>query len=498
MPIRNYPWWNWGETFYGTNSEDVLFGTSYNDTLYGFGGDDYLSGGTGNDTLSGGLGDDTLVGGRGNDRLYGGAGADEMHGGIGSDWVDYTGAVGDAYGNGLVINLATGAGGRGDAEGDTYFSIENVVGSSLGDRIYGNAANNYLYGADGNDVFFGSLGADTLDGGEGDKDQVSYFASTAGVNVDLYSGLGHGGHAAGDTLYNIENVMGSQYSDQLFGDDGDNYFDSFGGNDQLRGYGGDDLLSGGDGADSLYGGDGLDELYAGDGDDWMVGGAGGDHFDGGRGSDWVSYRDDGNGVATANMTGVSVNLADGIGGRGHAWGDTYRDVENVEGTDNTDFMFGNEADNILKSWGGDDVLKGGDGNDMLIAGAGDDRLFGGASADSMYGGNGSDHFVFKEASESTADTFDTIVDWDHQWSWGKGREYDKIDLSAIDANDQIAGNQALEWIDKAAFSEVGQIQQLHGGATTWIRVNLDTDFTDAEMVIKVDQAVDFHDWDFIV
>jgi Ca2+-binding RTX toxin-like protein len=52
---------------------------------------------------------------------------------------------------GVSVNLATGRGFGGTAEGDTYVSIENVYGSSFNDTITGNDGANELYGLDGND-----------------------------------------------------------------------------------------------------------------------------------------------------------------------------------------------------------------------------------------------------------------------------------------------------------------------------------------------------------
>src|SRR4029450_5380676 len=95
---------------YGTdNSEtiDVLDGvTNGYDQIYGFGGDDSIFGLDGNDTLDGG------------------AGADALDGGPGSDTASYN--YSDA---GIIASLSAGVGAGGEAEGETYASMENHGGT---------------------------------------------------------------------------------------------------------------------------------------------------------------------------------------------------------------------------------------------------------------------------------------------------------------------------------------------------------------------------------
>src|SRR3546814_8834206 len=67
--------------------------------------------------------------GDGNDTLIGGSGADTLIGGAGSDTASYAGSSG-----GVTVDLAAGTGSGGDAQGDTLSGIENLTGSSQGDR----------------------------------------------------------------------------------------------------------------------------------------------------------------------------------------------------------------------------------------------------------------------------------------------------------------------------------------------------------------------------
>ncbi|HBB55478.1 MAG TPA: hypothetical protein DCZ49_04750, partial [Hyphomonadaceae bacterium] len=91
---------------------------------------------------------------------------------------------------------------------------------------------------------------------------------TFGFNVNL-------GATSSSTLANFENVTGSDFADQISGDNGLNVLVGGGGDDLLAGLGGDDVLNGDVGVDTLLGGDGNDTLIS-DGLDVLNGGAGND------------------------------------------------------------------------------------------------------------------------------------------------------------------------------------------------------------------------------
>ena len=197
-------------------------------------GDDNVTGNIADNVLEGRDGDDTLLGGEGNDTLIGGPGADALGGDAGSDTASYAGSAA------VTVNLSDGTASGGDAEGDTFTSIENLTGSNHDDTLIGDSSDNVLEGAGG---------ADTLDGGAG-VDTASWAASDLAVSVDLSTGTKSGGHAAGDTLSSIENLLGSRYSDVLTGDAGPNRLDGGAGNDRLEGRAGADTLVGGTGLDT--------------------------------------------------------------------------------------------------------------------------------------------------------------------------------------------------------------------------------------------------------
>ena len=90
-----------------------LFGGSGADSLVGSGLANRLAGGGGADTLGGMAGDDTLFGGDGSDILVGGTGADSLNGGSADDTASYA-----QDSDGVTVDLTTGIGLGGDAEGD--------------------------------------------------------------------------------------------------------------------------------------------------------------------------------------------------------------------------------------------------------------------------------------------------------------------------------------------------------------------------------------------
>ncbi|OQX30979.1 MAG: hypothetical protein B0D94_08465 [Candidatus Sedimenticola endophacoides] len=363
------------DTIRGDDQENLIQGMGGADKLYGRDGDDMLQGGGGNDQLYGDAGDDTLLGGAGNDLMFGGAGADHMDGGEGSDTVSYS-----ASKTGVEADL--GAGGPG---GDTFTSVENLIGSGQDDVLTGDDANNRLVGGGGDDRISGGGGKDTIRGGQGEdvldggagRDTLDYSDSKGGVDVDLATGQVSGGFAEGDVISNFENVAGSKQGDTLSGTDGDNTLDGNQGDDQLAGGAGNDWLIGDQGADTLDGGSGNDVLRGGDGADVMHGG---------EGIDTLDYAD--------SKQGVNVNLETGEASGGFAEGDRFSGMERVTGGRGDDIITGDEQNNYLRGKQGDDTLSGGEGRDSLRGEQGDDVMIGGAGDDVLRGDAGEDTAVF--------------------------------------------------------------------------------------------------------
>ena len=152
---------------------------------------------------------------------------------------------------------------------------------------------------------------------------------------------------------------------------------------------------------------GNDTVYAGSGNDTVHSGAGNDTLYGGSGNDKLR------------------------GGDGH-------DILN--GGSGADQLFGDEGLDLLNGGSGNDTLSGGVGRDTLNGGVDADVLIGGRDADRLIGGYGADTFSFVAATDLGFGHTDVIEDFSRN-------QADKIDLSGIDANDTLRGNQAFRLVD---------------------------------------------------
>src|SRR3954467_6433100 len=146
-----------------------------------------INGTNGGDSLYGGAAADVINGLNGNDTLKGFGGADRLDGGNGIDTVFY----GDSSA-GVGINLATGRGVGGSAQGDTLISIENVFGSHFNYPLPGTSGAHQPHGPDGNAVLTGGGGEDFLEGGSGNDIRVSdvfgHSTLDGGTGDDTFKG----------------------------------------------------------------------------------------------------------------------------------------------------------------------------------------------------------------------------------------------------------------------------------------------------------------------
>lgn len=160
-------------------------------------GADVLSGNAASNNLTGGAGNDTLSGGAGNDILHGGPGADRLLGGDGFDTISYAGAA-----EAIALSLA-GGGTRGQALGDSFSSIERVIGSAFADQIVGSAGADVLLGMAGNDVILAGAGNDTLIGGAG----FDRLAGGAGADAFVFQALSDAGDSILDFVSGADRIL---------------------------------------------------------------------------------------------------------------------------------------------------------------------------------------------------------------------------------------------------------------------------------------------------
>jgi Ca2+-binding RTX toxin-like protein len=355
-----------------------------------------------------------------------------------------------------VFNLNTNPTAQ-NLEGQSTVGGVNFTGNTLDNEITGNvhpitldddfddtlsglAGDDILNGLGGNDVLEGGADDDEVDGGAGNQDHATFSGNVGDYTFEEVSANEirvidqRGGSPDGvDLVRDVEffdfangtfssgavfNFAATNTNDVLTGDSNPNNLDGMGGDDQIFGNGGDDVLTGGNGNDVMNGGTGADTMDGGDNNDQMFGDDGNDTMDGGFGDD------------------------------------------RMNGQDDDDLMFGGAGDDLMFGGSGDDNMFGDDGNDRMFGDAGADRMTGGAGndfitgglgRDQMVGGTGADRFDFNALAESVRGTNRDVVFFERT-------EGDKIDVTNIDANSTVGGNQAFTFIGGAGFSAAGQMR----------------------------------------
>lgn len=191
------------------------------------------------------------------------------------------------------------------------------------------------------------------------------------------------------------------------------------------------------------------------------------------------------------------------------------------GTWEKDLLHGDGKGNSLSGVGGDDTIYGaggndtiwGDGNepwdpggrpgkDALFGGKGDDAIYGGAGKDKITGGLGQDHlwgqagsdtFIYSSLRDSTVDSGGRDLIYGFSRTQG-----DQIDLSAIDANSKVAGNQSFKFIGSAAYHGVaGEVRYATTGGDTHISGDINGDRV-ADFRVTLNQELKMIAADFIL
>lgn len=296
----------------------------------------------------------------------------------------------------------------------------------------GNAQDNRITGNSGNNRLDGGLGADTLEGGAGND---TYVVDNAGDVVTEAAGGG-----TDTVLASVSHALSDHVENLVL--TGTANLDGTGNalNNQLTGNSGSNILDGGFGRDTMSGGLGDDTYIVDDIGDLVI-----EHVDSGHDTvqSSISY------ALTDHVEDLLLIGSGHINGTGNALGNR---------------MTGNAGNNRLDGGKGNDLLDGGTGNDVLIGGEGNDRLVGGFGKDDLTGGLGADHFIFRSAADTgpTSAQRDVVRDFDRS-------QGDRIDLSAIDANLHLPGDQAFRFVGAAGFSKTaGELRFEHSKNITLV------------------------------
>ena len=203
----------------------------------------------------------------------------------------------------------------------------------------------------------------------------------------------------------------------------------------------------------------------------------------------------GNVLANTLVGNFRNNVLGGGAGRDTLFGHGGND--GLRGDADFDYLAGGDGDDSLIGGAGSDTLFGGEDYDTLLGGTfgdrlngegGEDVLVGGAGRDTLNGGAEADTYVFRSVSDSGASSLlrDSIV--------GFETGLDLIDLTAIDANSVLNGNQAFTYIGTGAFTNVaGQLRAVHG-SNSLLQADVNGDgVADFEVTLASITSVDGND-----
>ena len=327
-----------------------------------------------------------------------------------------------------------------------------LYGGSANDRIYGNEGDDLLFGGPGNDILNGVSGSDWMEGGSGND---RYYVNVAGDTAFERSGQGTdtvlvymSNYALGSALENLVLLgnavsgTGNSAGNNITGDQLNNVLDGKEGNDRLDGGGGTDLLIGGPGNDTYVMADLIDQIVE----------LPGEGFDTLQSS--LSYQLP-NAIEKLILTGFG----------------------NVSG-------LGNVLDDIIMGNAGVNAINGGLGNDTLSGGGGKDLLT---------GSGGLDRFDFTALTDSGVSF--SVRDVINTFAHG-----DKVNLSQIDANASLPGDQAFS-LTSQLTGVAGQLTYVKTTSTGfYITADVSGDAT-ADFSLQIYGApgvTQLYSWDFLL
>ncbi|MCR6499484.1 hypothetical protein MUO32_10605 [Shinella sp. CPCC 101442] len=404
------------ENVIGSSGVNVIIGNGKDNTFYGRAGDDNLKGDAGNDTLDGG------------------GGGDALNGGAGLDTASYASAVGR-----VKVDLINAVTNLGDAAGDSYISIENVVGSRRGDTLLGNNSANRIdgglgrdtvQGRGGNDTFIASANDDSFNGGDDDdtlilsgkRSDYTIVATPGGFTIEDERGASFDGT---DTVVSVENFI---FSDQtrtagtlVNVDPSSVNFDQSG------------AL-----AENATAGTVVGTLSATDAD-----------------GDPVTFTLDATGNALFTRVGNQLVLKSGAnidfdafsgGSPTRTFEVTATDGRGGSTTVSFDLQITNSTlDDIIQGDDGNNTLLGTDGADHIKGLDGNDKLIGGKGADRLNGGEGRDTASY---SNATAGVIASLVNPSSNTGDAAGDVYVSIEnLTGSAFADKLIGNSSANTLN---------------------------------------------------
>jgi hypothetical protein len=384
--------------------------------------------------------------------LSGGDGADNLDSGL-----EVTTGVAGGYGefSNNLINVDAGA-------GDDRLNFFLNAGAAFGSTA--NASGNTYAGS-------GGAGNDTL--------SLGLLVLSNGGTVELSNNnLSLDGGAGADTLTATVGEGTANNWVYLNGGDGDDFIQSYDFGDSNHRF-----IEGGAGNDTIVDFGGFSDVtFSGTLSDYTITA----HGDG-----WISIADNRSGspdgtdqlqnVDQLHFSDQDVLVSDlSLPIEGTAGNDFLNGTVNddqIFGYGGDDNLFGDAGNDTLDGGSGNDTLIGVAGNDTLLGGDGNDRLLGGAGADIMTGGAGADTFLPRIQPE-----MDVITDFSGATvlstnSQGKvirtPGEHDKIDLAAIDANTNLAGDQAFTLVQNHFTGHAGELYASYDAAAGVTNLFLD-------------------------
>ncbi|MGH1420529.1 MAG: polysaccharide deacetylase family protein [Hyphomonas sp.] len=313
--------------------------------------------------------------------------------------------------------------------------VNQIIGTSGDDVLFGTVGDDELEGLSGNDVFNESLGDDVVYGGSSgisapmEYDQMDYNGSLSDYTftrdaAGVITVVKPNGDV--DTLYSIEGFWfsgeGAWYSaDQAVGTASD-----------IVGTFGDDYLVGTSQDELIFGLTGSDKIAESAGNDTIDGG--GSEYDqvdyNGNLSDYVFSLNADNSVSVTKPGGGVDTLTNIDGfwfGAEAAW---YRLDQALNSSETGAVIIGTSGDDVLFGTGGDDAISGLSGTDIITSSSGNDVIDGGGNEYDQvdYSGSESDYIFTRNANGSVSvekpdGAIDTLTDIDGFWFSGEGAWY---------------------------------------------------------------------------